>query len=65
MNDTNDVTVDFARLADLEPMADLLTELRGPRAIEHLSKARAVVSLRMQEMIDGSEIVAPLQMTKR
>lgn len=27
MDDTNDVTVDFARLADLEPMADLLTEL--------------------------------------
>ncbi len=34
-------------------MAEMLTEFRGPRAIEHLSKVRAVVSLRMQEMIDG------------
>lgn len=33
-------------------LAEILTELRGPQAIEHLSQARAAVSLRMQELID-------------
>lgn len=33
-------------------LAEMLTELRGPQAIEQLSKARATVSLRMQELID-------------
>lgn len=33
-------------------MAEMLTELRGPQAIDHLSKVRAAVSLRMQELID-------------
>ena len=41
---------DGARAAFL---AEMLTELRGPRAIEQLSKARAAVSLRMQELIDA------------
>lgn len=40
---------DGARAAFL---AEMLTELRGPQAIEQLSKARAAVSLRMQELID-------------
>ncbi|QFQ88235.1 hypothetical protein F8A10_12005 [Paracoccus kondratievae] len=33
-------------------LAEMLTELRGPQAIEHLSTVRAAVSLRMQELID-------------
>lgn len=35
-----------------ELMAEMLTELRGPRALELLSAVRASVSLRMQEIID-------------
>lgn len=33
-------------------LAEILTELRGPQALDHLSKARAAISLRMQELID-------------
>lgn len=33
-------------------LAEILIELRGPRAIDLLSKVRAAVSLRMQELID-------------
>lgn len=33
-------------------MAEVLVEMRGPHAIDLLSKVRAVVSLRMQELID-------------
>lgn len=33
-------------------MAEMLTEMRGPRALELLSQVRASVSLRMQEIID-------------
>lgn len=33
-------------------MADLLIELNGDRGLEFLSKVRATVSLRMQELID-------------
>ncbi|WP_411836736.1 hypothetical protein [Paracoccus sp. ME4] len=34
-------------------MAEMLTELRGPRALDLLSVARASASLRMQEIIDA------------
>lgn len=34
-------------------LAEMLTEIRGPQALDHLSKARAAVSLRMQELIDA------------
>lgn len=33
-------------------LAEILTEMRGPHALDHLSKVRAAVSLRMQEMIN-------------
>ncbi|MFT4013004.1 MAG: hypothetical protein QM682_06300 [Paracoccus sp. (in: a-proteobacteria)] len=33
-------------------MTEILTELRGPHARDHLSNVRAAVSLRMQEIID-------------
>lgn len=33
-------------------LAEMLTEIRGPDALDHLSKVRAAVSLRMQELID-------------
>ena len=33
-------------------MAEMLAELRGPQAVEHLSKVRAAISLRVQELID-------------
>lgn len=33
-------------------LAEMLTELRGPQAIDLLSKARAAISQRMQELID-------------
>ena len=35
-------------------LAEILTELRGPQALDHLSKARAAISLRMQELIDDA-----------
>lgn len=33
-------------------MAEMLAEMAGPHALDHLSKVRLAVSLRMQEMID-------------
>ncbi|WP_353429454.1 hypothetical protein [Paracoccus denitrificans] len=42
-------------------LAELLTELRGPQAIDHLSKVRLAVSLRMQELIDEKFPPGPLE----
>lgn len=46
-------------------LAEMLIELRGPHALDHLSKVRAAVGLRIQELIDEKFPPGPLETMSR